>query len=160
MNNRIHSVGPVFQSRGEVGVVLVSAARVGHEVEEVFGAGFQTRDDAVVGDTPCFGVEESGQGGLTGLHFFQPGGSDGFEKGFGTGALDVVLDHVTDVEEGGFFTSPCVGLADGEVGILDGHAVVPEWNHFGAMLEVNVVEPGFPWIGVGVECWGWGESRA
>ena len=68
----------------------------------------------------------------------------------------MVLDHVADVEEGGFLAGPFVGFADAEVAVLYGHAVAAKGHHFGAVGDVQVVEGGFAEVLVVVEgrCWG------
>jgi hypothetical protein len=62
------------------------------------------------------------------------------------GPVQVVLHHVRDVEEGGFLARPVVRLGVGEVGVLEGHGVAAEGDHFGAVAHVEVVEVCSFWI--------------
>ena len=70
-------------------------------------------------------------------------GGDALEESGRARAGEMVLHHVGDVEEGGALAGEVVGVEDGEGGVLDGHGVAAEGDHFAAVAEVEVVEGGF-----------------
>ena len=156
----VDGVVPVGEGAVDEAVVLGAAAGVGDDVEEVFGAFFESGDDAVVDDAAGLGVQQGAEGGVAGREVFYASWGDALEEGFGAGTFDVVLYHVADVEDGGFLAGPLVALAYAEVAVLHGHAVAAEGHHFGAVGEVQVVEVGFAQVSVIVESWRRGDLGA
>ncbi len=53
-----------------------------------------------------------------------------------------MLHHVRDIEEAGMIACPEVGVFVGEVGVVQGHGVGGEGDHFGTLADVVVVQRG------------------
>jgi hypothetical protein len=156
----VDGVVPVGEGAVDEAVVFGATAGVCDDVEEVFGALFQSCDDAVVDDAAGLGVQQGAESGVAGREILDTGGSDAFEERFGAGTFDVVLHHVADVEDGGLLAGPLVALANAEVTVLHGHAVAAERHHLGAVGEVQIVQISFAQVGVIVESWRWRDLGA
>src|SRR5690242_2540149 len=73
---------PRLQLFGQVGLILLSTASIGHDVELVW----QACNDCVVNDASSLRMEKGGESRLIGRQCGEGGGSDALKERFGAGA--------------------------------------------------------------------------